>query len=63
MDKYVVTVWDKEAQDPYYKVEHGEMETAQHVARSLQRHYIDEWGGHAASAYEIRLQKIGVTNE
>ncbi len=57
-EQYRVTVWDKQANDPYYVLEYDELETAQFVARSMQRHYIDDWGQHAASIYEVRLQKI-----
>jgi len=58
MDSYRVTIWDKQANDPYYVVEYAEKEEAQRVARNMQQHYIDDWGGHAASIYEVRLQKM-----
>jgi hypothetical protein len=63
-EQYRVTVWDKKADDPYYVLEYDELETAQFVARSMKRHYIDEWGDHGASIYEVRLQKhIGENND
>ena len=62
MDKYRVTVWDKQADDPYYVLHYDDKETAQFVARSMQRHYIDEWGEHGKSVYEIRLQRLRVEN-
>ncbi len=58
VEVYRVTIWDKKANDPYYKLDYEDIETAQHVARRMQKHYIDDWGGHAASIYEVRLQKI-----
>jgi hypothetical protein len=56
-EQYRVTVWDKKANDPYYVLEYDELETAQFVARSMQRHYIDDWGEHASSTYEVRLHR------
>jgi len=58
MDEYNVIVWDKQANNPYYITKYSELETAQQVARNMQRHYIDDWGGHAQSRYEIKLKKI-----
>ena len=63
-ETYRVTVWDKKANDPYYVLNYEEMETAQHVARMMQRHYIDDWGEHGQSIYEVRLQKMqGESND
>lgn len=63
MDKYVVTVWDKQANDPYYILEYGDEETAKYVARRMKKHYVDDWGEHAEQYYEVRLQRMeGATN-
>ena len=56
-EQYRVTVWDKKTNDPYYVLNYDEMETAQRVARNMKRHYIDDWGTHAETIYEVRLQK------
>ena len=58
MDKYKVTVWDKKANDPYYVLEYDDRDTAQEVARNMKRHYIEDWGEHAESYYQIMLQRI-----
>jgi hypothetical protein len=58
MDSYRVTIWDKQVNEPYYILEYGEKEEAQRVARNMKRHYIEDWGGHAASIYEVRLHRI-----
>jgi hypothetical protein len=55
---YRVTVWDKQAQNPYCVLNYEDIEDAQKVARSMKRHYIDDWGAHAESIYEVRLQRI-----
>lgn len=58
MDEYRITVWDKQAKDPFYIVKHHDMETAQQVARNLQRHYVDDWGEHGKSMFEIHLHRM-----
>ena len=55
---YRVTVWDKQANNPYYILNYEDIEDAQKVARSMKKHYIDDWGTHAESIYEVRLQRI-----
>ncbi len=63
-EQYRVTIWDKKVNDPYYVLEYDELETAQFVARSMQRHYIDDWGEHGQSIYEVRLQRMqGESND
>lgn len=62
MDKYRVTVWDKKANDPYYILEYNNEDDAKHVARSMQRHYIDDWGDHGREHYEVRLHRIQEAN-
>ena len=62
MDRYRVTVWDKKANDPYYVLEYADAEDAKHVARSMQRHYIDDWGDHGREHYEVRLHRIQEAN-
>jgi len=58
MDRYRVTVFDKQANDPYYVLEYGDKEEAQRVARNMKRHYIENWGTHAESFYEVYLHQI-----
>ena len=58
MDNYRVTVWDKQANNPYYILNYEDIEDAQKVARNMKKHYIDDWGTHAESIYEVRLQKM-----
>lgn len=55
---YRVTIWDKKVNEPYYILEYEDKETAQYVARRMQQHYIDEWGEHAESHYEVQLHRI-----
>lgn len=58
MDSYQVIVWDKKANDPFYVVKHSDIEEARQVARNLKRRYVDDWGAHAQSMFEVRLQKV-----
>ncbi len=58
IERYQVVIWDKKADDTYYKLVYDEKEVAQEVARNMKRHYIDDWGTHAEIIYEVRLQKI-----
>lgn len=58
MDKYKVTVWDKKANDPYMMLEYEDEDTAKYVARRMRKHYIEDWGPHAESHYEVRLHRI-----
>jgi hypothetical protein len=58
VDTYRVTVWDKQASNPYYILNYEDKEDAQKVARNMKKHYIDDWGTHAEKIYEVRLQKI-----
>lgn len=55
---YRVTVWDKQADNPYYILNYEELEDAQRVARNMKKHYIDDWGAHAEGIYEVRLHKM-----
>ena len=57
VENYVVTIWDKRVNEPYHSMRYEDKETAQYVARRMKIHYVDEWGEHGASIYEIRLQK------
>jgi len=56
-ETFVVTVWDKQEDEPYMIAKYGDLELARYVARNLKKHYIDDWGTHAEQYYEIRLQK------
>jgi hypothetical protein len=58
MDEYRVTVWDKQANDPYLVLKYQNEETAKYVARRMKKHYVDDWGTHAELFYEVRLQRI-----
>ena len=58
MDNYRVTVWDKQANDPYYVLDYDNEETARYVARRMRVHYVDEWAPHGETIYEVRLQKM-----
>lgn len=55
---YRVTVWDKQANDPYYILEYENEDTAKYVARRMKVHYVDEWSPHGETIYEVRLHKI-----
>lgn len=57
-ERYRVTVWDKQANDPYYVLEYDNEETAKFVARRMKNHYIDEWEPHGSTVYEVRLQRL-----
>jgi hypothetical protein len=57
-ETYRVTVWDKQSNDPYYVLEYDDKEDAQRVARNMRRHYVDDWGKHAESFYEVQLHRI-----
>lgn len=57
-DAYQVTVWDTQADNPYYILKYEDKETAKHVARSMKTHYVDDWGVDGETIYEVRLQKI-----
>ena len=57
MENFEVIIWDKQADEPYHKIRYEELEVAQQVARNMKRHYIDDWGEHAESIYEVRLLK------
>ena len=59
---YRVTVWDKQVNEPYYKLTYEDVESAKYVAKQMKQHYIDDWGEHAASIYEVRLQRIQEEN-
>lgn len=63
MDNYRVTVWDKQANDPYYVLEYDNKETAQYVARRMKVHYVDEWAPHGETIYEVRLQRMRGEND
>jgi uncharacterized protein (UPF0305 family) len=58
MDRYKVIVWDKQANDPYMMLEYDDEETAKYVARRMRKHYVEDWGAHAESYYEVRLHRI-----
>jgi len=58
IEGYRVTVWDKQANAPYMFLDYGEEELAKQVARNMKKHYIDDWGKHAESFYEVRLHKM-----
>lgn len=60
MDKYMVTIWDKRADEPYHRLSYTDEETAKYVARRMKKHYIDDWGQHAEQHYEVRLQRMEV---
>ena len=60
---YQVIVWDKQADDPYCKLMYNEVEVAQQVARNMKKHYVDDWGLHGETIYEVRLQKILVEED
>lgn len=55
---YRVTIWDKEANNPYHILNYNDKETAQFVARNMQKHYVDEWDEWGTTMYEVRLQRI-----
>lgn len=58
-DSYRVTVWDKEANDPYYVLEYDNEDTAKYVARRMRVHYVDRWSDiDEESIYEVRLQRF-----
>jgi hypothetical protein len=57
-DTYVVTIWDKQANEPYNKMEYDDEETAKYVARRMKYHYIDQWGPSAEQYYEVRLHRM-----
>ena len=57
-DTYVVTIWDKQANEPYHKLQYNDEETAKYVARRMKYHYIDQWGEHAEQYYEVRLHRM-----
>jgi DNA-binding protein Fis len=55
---YRVTIWDKQANNPYYVLDYREMQDAQEVARNMKKYYIDDRGIQAEDVYEVRLQKV-----
>lgn len=57
MVEYVVTLWDKQINEPYQIHRYQEIEVAQQVARNIKRHYIDEWGALGEEHYEVTLKK------
>jgi uncharacterized protein (UPF0305 family) len=59
MDNYRVTVWDKQANDPYYILDYDNEETAKYVARRMRVNYVDKWADiDEESIYEVRLQRF-----
>jgi len=56
-EMYVVTLWDKQVDEPYMILEHNEEEEAKKVARNIKKHYIEDWGASGAQFYEVRLQR------
>jgi hypothetical protein len=56
-ETYVVTLWDKQVNEPYMILEHDEEEEAKKVARNIKKHYIEDWGASGAQFYEVRLQR------
>jgi len=56
-EAYVVTLWDKKADEPYMFLEYNDAEEAKKVARNIKKHYIDDWGASGAQFYEVTLQR------
>jgi hypothetical protein len=54
---YLITLWDKQVDEPYLLAYYEDEEEAKQVARNLKKHYIDDWGPLGELAYEVRLQK------
>jgi hypothetical protein len=57
-ENYRVTVWDTQQDMPYYILKYGELEEAQRVARTMKRHYVDDWSDDGWTPYEVRLQRM-----
>lgn len=57
---YRVTVWDKQANNPYYILDYEGIEDAQKVARSMKKHYVEEIEN---SPYEVKLQRMEGTHD
>lgn len=58
MDSFKVTIWDKQANNPYHVLRYNDEETAKYVARRMKLHYVDEWAPHGETIYEVQLQKM-----
>jgi hypothetical protein len=59
MVEYIVTLWDKQINEPHQIHKYQEVEVAKQVARNIKRHYVDEWGTLGEEFYEVRLHKRG----
>jgi hypothetical protein len=56
-EEFVVTLWDKQVNEPYMTLEYASGEEAKQVARNIKKHYIEDWGASGAQFYEVRLQR------
>jgi len=60
-EMYSVTVWDNEANAPYFRYFYGDVEAGKYVARRMKVHYVEEWGEN--SPYSVHLNKVEATND